>query len=359
MQTEEGFTLTKATVVSRKFLKVGGLSILAFLVLRFSFLSFVAYWKATHPPPPPPPTVGFGTLPAPIFPESDPASKPKQYVLETKNGRLPGFDDRAKVFLMPKTSPNLFDHENALKIAEKFNFKFEPQIVDNRTYRWQKTTPLLTTLELDILDHVFSYQTEFMNRPELILTKQNLTRFDANQQTQAFLSKADLLPGDIASSSGKLTYLKASGSQLLEVATPLDADYVQVDIQRTPVDGAINFYTQKGEEGIVSAILGSIKGLDSSVVSIRYSYYPVDYNQVHTYPLRDVKLAWNVVQGGESYVVSNKNPDRAVIREVTLAYYDNLNGQDYLQPIYVFQGDDDFMAFVPAIDSKYLQNSKQ
>ena len=89
MQVEEGFTLTKATVVSRKFLKVGGLSILAFLVLRFSFLSFIAYWKATHPPPPPPPTVGFGTLPAPIFPESDPEKKPKQYVLETKKVNFP------------------------------------------------------------------------------------------------------------------------------------------------------------------------------------------------------------------------------------------------------------------------------
>lgn len=356
---ESGPTLTSVTEFSRKALKVGGLSILAFLFLRFAFNSFVAYWKATHPPAPPPPTVGFGILPAPVFPNDDSRQKPQQYVLETRDGRLPEFSDRAKVFLMPKKAVSLFDHEDALRIAANYNFIFEPQIVDDRTYRWQKTNPLLTTLELDLQEHVFTYQTDFMNRPDLLLNKQNLTRFDATQQAKSFLNKADLLYDDVATSSGKITYLKAVGAELLPAVTPSDADFVQVDIQRTPIDETYQAYTQKGEEGVIHAIIGSLKGLDNSIVRMRYSYYPIDYAQFHTYPLRSTKAAWNILQSGEGYIASPSSPKQATIREISLGYYDDINGQPYLQPIYIFSGDDNFLGFVSAIDSKYLQSNTQ
>ena len=355
MRQESGFTLSYATELSRKALKVGGLSILAFLVVRFAFLSFVAYWKATHPPAPPPPTVGFGVLPKINFPDTDKQLTPQQFVLETKDGRFPDFPDRAKVFLMPKNSPNLFDHEKALSIAAKYNFVFEPQIVDKRTYRWQKTNPLLSTFELDVLDNVFFYQTDFMNRPDLLLSKQGYTRFDALEQTRNFIAKANLLTNEIATSSGKLTYLKSAGSQLIKADTPLDADYVQVDIQRSPIDDEYLAYTQNGEEGIVHAILGSIKGLDTSVLRMRYAYYPIDYSQVHTYPLKSPKKAWDILQAGEGCIISNESSSQAVIRDISIGYYDDIDGQEYFQPIYVFKGDDDFLAFVPAIESKYIE----
>lgn len=355
MRQEAGFTLSYATEFSRKALKVGGLSILAFLIVRFAFLSFVAYWKATHPPAPPPPTVGFGVLPKLNFPDSNKQPVPQQFVLETKNGKFPDFSDRAKVFLMPKNNLNLFDHDEALSIAAKYNFVFEPQIVDEHTYRWQKTTPLLSTFEFNILDNVFFYQTDFMNRPDLLLSKQGYTRFDALEQTRNFLSKANLLPSEIATSSGKITYLKSAGSKLIEADTPLDADYVQVDIQRSPIDENFIAYTQNGEEGIIHAILGSIKGLDTSVLRMRYAYHPIDYSQVHTYPLKSVKKAWDILQAGEGYIVINNNSKKAVIRDIALGYYDDIEGQDYFQPIYVFRGDEEFLAFVPAVESKYIE----
>lgn len=356
MQSETGLTLTRTIEFSRKALKIGGLSILGFLLFRFAFYSFIAYWKATHPPPPPPPTVGFGVLPAPNFTQEEQNEKPKQYFLETKDGKLPSFSDRAKVFLMPKKAVGLFDHETALNIASRYDFIFEPQIVDTRTYRWQKTSPILTTLELDLQEHVFTYQTDFMNRPDLLLNKQNLTRFDAVQQTKSFLSTAGLLSSDIATSSGKITYLKAVGIELIKAVTPSDADFIEVNLQRTPIDEIYENYTQKGQEGIVHAVIGSLKGLNSGILSMRYSHYPVDYDQVHTYPIRSVKSAWNILQSGEGFIANNQDTKQAVIREIKLGYYDDINGQPYLQPIYVFFGDNDFLGYVPAVDPKYLQS---
>jgi hypothetical protein len=70
-----------------------------------------------------------------------------------------------------------------------------------------------------------------------------------------------------------------------------------------------------------------------------------------------LKSAWNLLQAGDAYIVSGQNLTEAVIREVELAYYDSFALQKYLQPIYVFKGDQDFMAFVPAVSANYLSRN--
>jgi hypothetical protein len=37
-----------------------------------------------------------------------------------------------------------------------------------------------------------------------------------------------------------------------------------------------------------------------------------------------------------------------------LAYYEPVTLTQYLQPIYVFKGDNNFIAYVPAISDKYI-----
>jgi hypothetical protein len=45
---------------------------------------------------------------------------------------------------------------------------------------------------------------------------------------------------------------------------------------------------------------------------------------------------------------------------VFLGYYDDFAEQEYLQPIYVFVGDDNFLGYVSAIEAGYyLENSAQ
>jgi len=62
-----------------------------------------------------------------------------------------------------------------------------------------------------------------------------------------------------------------------------------------------------------------------------------------------------MVQAGEGYIASGQNLERAVIRSVELAYFDDFEYQPFLQPIYVFKGDDNFLAYVSAIHPNYLE----
>jgi hypothetical protein len=105
---------------------------------------------------------------------------------------------------------------------------------------------------------------------------------------------------------------------------------------------------------VIHAVLTGALGNKDQIVELEYGYQKLDYSQVHTYPLRDVSLAWQTLQAGEGYIANKTSTGSAVIRDISLGYYDDTNEQDYAQPVYVFRGDGDFIGLVPAVDAGYL-----
>jgi len=344
--------LTRAASSSRNIVKFAVIGLILFLAARMAFWAFVDYWKATHPPAPPPPTVGFGVLPPLAFPEQGQIAT-KQYVLETPNGRFPEFSDRAAVFFMPKTAPSLLNHEKALQLATKLGYVFPPATVDERTYRFTLTEPLVSTLDLDIQDLTMTLQTDYLNRPDLLLKTESLTKFDAISSVKKYLTTAGTLTPDVATSAGEVIYLKSSGGEVTSAAVAADAQYVEVNLNRPPVIGKYKLYTSEGDKGVIRAVVAPLKGMTDTIVYLRNAYHPIDESFFHTYPLRPVREAWNALQNGDGFIAQGAQLEKAVIRDVTLGYYEDLEGQMYLQPIYVFSGDNGFLAFVPALSSQF------
>ncbi|MFZ1721710.1 MAG: hypothetical protein WAU07_04345 [Microgenomates group bacterium] len=354
-----GPTLTNVTEIGRKVVKFGLIGIVVLMVGRVSINAFVAYWKATHPPPPPPPTVGFGTLPAVMFPEKSTDDSPISYRLETANGQLPQFGDRAKVFFMPKAASSLLDDQTAKTIASSFGFIFQPEILSTEAYRWTKSEPLQSTLELNTRNHHFKLTTDYLSRPELLLNSSVPSSFKAVDTVKSMLKGASLLPSDVATASGEVVFMKAVGGELDEAVSPSDTDYLQVDLFRTPIDNKYRMYSPEGLKGTISAVISGAARADSSVVELISYYSPVDYSQVHTYPIRTSQEAWQVLQAGEGFVAYPSKNETAVIRSVSLGYFDDYEEQEYLQPIYVFSNPEDgFLAFVSAVDPEFIQSSR-
>ncbi len=355
MATEAGLTLTRAAYIGRRTIKFGAIAIVALMVGRTFLIAASGYWRATHPPAPPPPTVGFGVLPQIRLPEQDAANKPSSYTLETFNGQLPKFEDRAKVFLMLHASTSLLADQRIKEIAAGYGFVFAPTILNDRTYRWNKSAPLDSTLEMDLLDHNFTLTTNYLNKPEL-LGGQNLPdEVSALENVKSFINSGVSLSSDIATSSGSVTYLRSLGNEFIPAVSLSDADFAQVDIMRQPVDGKYQFYSPEGRKGIIHAVLSSSLGGSDSIVHAEYHYQAADYLQRHTYPLRTVQNAWQLLQGGEGFIAVRGSDENIIIRDVYLGYYDDFEEQEYLQPIYVFEGDNNFLGFVPAIDPRYVQ----
>ena len=350
-------SLSNINYFSRVGLKILIIALVALMVGRILWNLFVDYWKRTHPPGPPPPTVGFGILPNLNFPDQDDEEKPKEYILEMA-GSLNDSVDQIKVFFMPKPAVSLLTDQKVKEIAAKYGFIFSPEIISGELYRFTKTQPLDMSMEIDAAFLTFSISSNYLTKPELLMTSGNRKlpeEFEASDRVKKFLTDGTLMPKDVATSSGKITYKKSLGGELSSAYSLSDADFVQVDLNRAPIDDLYVIYTPSGEKGVISAIItGALSG-NNSLVEIDYNYHEVDYTTFETYPLRGVRSAWKMVQSGEAYVASGQNLERAVIREVELAYYDDFTYQPFLQAVYVFKGDDNFLAFVNAIHPNYLE----
>lgn len=362
-QTNSGFTLTKATAIGRKVVKYGGLLLITLMVARVGFNAFVAYWKATHPEPPPPPTVGFGVISAPKFPKPEEAVKPTSYRLETASGSLPDFPDRMTVFEMPQPETSLLADQQAKDFAKRAGFQASPQVMGSRLYRWTKNKPMQTTFDLDIVNYHFELTTDFLSRPELLVDTSFPTNFEAVNQVKSYLSSIDLVPSDVATASGEITPLKSLGGKLSKAVSLSDADFLRIDLNRTPIDSQYRMFTNNGYQGTVAAIISGTGRGRESIVDLKYNYNRVDYYSAETYPIITAMNAWQILQAGEGYIVNTKDmvgnqvapSDTATIRTVQLGYYDSFEEQPYLQPIYVFEGDNDFIGYVPAITPQFLE----
>jgi hypothetical protein len=352
-----GPNLTNVNYFGRLFVKYG-LAFLVFLMVgRVLFTAFANYWKATHPAPPPAPTVGFGILPNLQFPVQDESAKPKSYSLEMAYG-LKEITDRAKVFLVTKPTANLLSDERVKAVAANYGFTSVPETIAEEVYRFTKNTPLEMGLEINSVDFTFSLQSNFLARPDLLTSSGKLPEeFEAVERVKKFVSGAELMGADLATASGKVTFLKSIGGELKTAFSLSEANFLQIDLNRNPIDQVYKVYTDEGEKGIISAKMTAAFSGNNSIIEMDYFYRQVDYLNFETYPLRTLKSAWNLLQAGDAYIVSGQNLTEAVIREVELAYYDSFALQKYLQPIYVFKGDQDFMAFVPAVSANYLSRN--
>ena len=90
----------------------------------------------------------------------------------------------------------------------------------------------------------------------------------------------------------------------------------------------------------------------NKVIEAQYKFWPIATDNFGTYPIRSSAEAWQEVLDGNGVVASyGQNPLDTVIiiRRIYLAYYDSGMPDNYLQPIFVFSGDNGFAAYTPAI----------
>lgn len=357
MPESSAASLTQIAYYGRQGVKITIITLISLIVGRVLLTATVNYWVATHPPAPPPPTVGFGQLPPLRFPTQTSQDKPQQYQLQMATGNFPRFPDRAKVFLMPQSAPSLLADQRAKEIGANLGFTSIPNALNDRTYRWTKSTPLEETLNLDIQDYTFSLTTNYLSKPELLAQNNLPIESAATQAVKSFVGSTQPLGDDIATVSGTVSYLKAVGGQVTAAVSFSDADFLKVDLNRAPIDNRWQTYTSDGVSGIIQAIVsGSFQGKDQ-LMQVIDNYHPVDYSQVQTYPLMSVTSAWQALQAGAGYIAQKGTASTAVIRQVSLGYYDDDQDQPYFQPIYVFTGDNGFIGFVPAVNPTWISSA--
>ena len=344
-------TLTEASIMSRKGVRYTIYSIIAFIILRGLVITGIALYKKAFPPPPTPPTVAFGKLTKIPFPEKQKLNL--TFTLETAEGGIPQFPAQAKVYFMPKTSSNLLSLDFAQDRAKRLGFDQEPQQTTESLYKfYHKTVP--STLETNIITGSFSLSYNLNADPSPISVRPQLPEI-ARNSIKTFLSGASLYPKDIEDGKFESTYLKTQSGGFVSALSQSDADIVRIDLFRKNYDEK-PVVTQTTGEGNIWFMVSGIRERGKEVIAGEYHYFPVDESQFSTYPIKSGDTVWQEFIGGNYYPASlgtTIEGESIKIRKIYLAYYDSGQYTEFLQPVYVFEGDKDFVGYIPAVTTDY------
>lgn len=347
-------SLTEYAYYTRKTINYGIIGLIVVIILRIIWTVSAAAWIAAHPAPPPPPNMAFGKLPAPVFPDSG-KNYSLDFKLETISGNFPESSPSARVYFMPIANANLLGLDRASEKAKKMGFNKAPLTVSREEYLWTDELNPLRTLKINVVNGNLTLRYDY-HQDQTVYQAKDLPLADAAiNEAKDTLQNYDLLRDDLAVGDTKVTNLKEVGGILTEVSGVSDANFVRVQFLRSAFD-KMNVLTPSLEEAPTSLTFSGSRDAVKRVAALDYKYQMIDPENSATYPIKTPQTAWDELKRGAGYVAGKpKSGGKTVtVRNIYLAYYDSLMLQTYLEPVYVFDGDDNFRAYIPAVNSQWL-----
>lgn len=334
-------TLTETARITKTIILIGAV---LFVVSVSGWISFqfwyYRYYLPNKPPVEIPPEIKFGILPKPIFPLTSVSSSNYSYSLDTETGELPkDIPKLAKVFFIPQLGTTLLAPNKARNLATSLSFENGPQTPSPTIYKFSDN--LGGELTIDINSGNFSF-----NKP-IATPSATLTEIPDESNIidsfKNFLSTRSLLKSSLQEGRVQVSYDNFSKKESRSAQISLWPEDIE----------SLKIVTPTFQKGLIQATLSATKG-GYDYTNLSYIFWEPDQQNSSTYLLKSVDLAFNDLKGGRGHVIIEPKTARASISLVYLAYYEPFEYSQYLQPIYVFEGDD-FIGYVPALSDQYLE----
>jgi len=347
-------TLTELSYYTRKFIP---LLIIGFLlILIFFYLVRLLILIYT---PPPKPMISYN----PIFQKipllkvnNSSSSSGINFILDTIEGKPKTATLAAKVFFIPEPISRLNYRPTIYFMAKKFGFDVE--IVK---YRLDGNLAIFSddekTLEIDIRNYNFFYDYKFINNQDIFDGAIVPSKKEIENKAIDFLRELNRYPNELSRGKIKIIYFRYQKdfNAFSVVDNINDANVVEVDFFREEIDGypVISSKFPNSQNFVLMVFYQD----GYKVIRAQIKLFEKSEAEFGIYPIKTGDLAWKDLLNGKGIVLSNpKNKDNIVIREMTFSYLDSDFYQPYLQPVYLFIGEDNFSAVVPAVVSEYILN---
>jgi hypothetical protein len=335
-----------------KALKWIGIIILILIALLLLFKGALALKEKIRPTPPPKPTVGFGKLPAQFFPNDN--KKVLTYKVDTLDGKLPVFSNRNKVYEMEKPTPNILAIDRANSILSQQGFNPEPEQLADRVFRWVNYSPPEKSLVLNVDNQEFILSSSFISDPTILAAVNLPNKNSAINTAKSFFNSLSLFPDDIDENKTTAQLLRMKNGALLPASSLSNAQLISVFFFQKDKDDMPIVYSQ-GKWSPINATVAS-GGRNSQIIDARY-FHQKSLEKFETYPIKSAEAALEDLKKGKGFIANYEGTGNEVkIKNVYLAYYHEGREQDYLMPVVVFEGGDNFLAYVPAITDEWINN---
>lgn len=342
-------TLNKAKSETKLALKWGGM---AFGIILFIFMGtkFTAFIMGLFSPPPSPGAT-FGKLSPIPFPNQ--TKEAITYSLDTISGSLPTFQDRVRVYKTIPNPPTLLGIDKARKKVSKIGFSSPGTQISEDTYRWDFPTKSLSkTITMNIFSSDFTFSSSYLSLKTLQMFSKSDERNNAVDTAKTFLVNMSLFPQDIDESKTKTTLYSIVNMTIVPASKISNTKIVKVDFFQKDLNGLPIYY----DKGVSSTIDFSVGKENKIMEVVDARFFHKDISEIFSdYAIKTAKQAYSELQQGQAYIAYKPaNVIDFTIKNVFLGYYAGENPQEFMMPIIVFEGNDNFLAYVSAVTDEWV-----
>ena len=339
-------TLHKVIEETRSIAKWASVTIVCFILILLIARVGGSIKEYFFPTPPPPPTVIYGKLPELIFPKNL-SNQTFSYTINTVSGVLPVLPDRVSVSPVSSNVPSLLALERAEEKAAQAGFAVKSTSFSETIYNWTEEKSPFRTLSMDIVSSNFK-----ITNNSFIANDIAPDETIAKRTVNAILTKMSLLPSDIDESKTKTEFLAFTNSQFTKATSQSNANAVRVDLFQKNIND-LPIYYPNPPYSTMNFIVAK-NGFEQQIIQASFTHFSLK-DESSTYPLKTAKEAFSDLQNNKAYIASYNGNDNAVqIKNVILGYYLGEIDQKYLMPVIIFEGDNNFVAFVSAITDSWI-----
>ena len=383
-------TLHQTIDIARRFLFSVGAVLGAIIVIFLLFRLGIIIKNMIFPPQIQPPTVAYGKLPQIAFPPNVTDTK-LTFSLNTITGTLPQFYDRLNIFEIEQRQPNFLNLDKTREKVGQLGFikddgTLVPEIkIDSATYQWIHKKNLERKLTFDIITFNFNLESNYL-LSEILKPSRTTLESDAVNKVTSLLNAINLNPPDldITKTSNKNDInlyittpqlFSVTNGQLVPTKLLSETEVIRVDLYQKDV-------IYKLDTGIPE-VTGVIKKEDvtlpivyprppystmafwvastefgNELVAANFFYQKpfIEQTPLATYPIKTANEALEELQNGKGYIAAFHGENTSIqIKKVFLAYYLGNAIQKYLMPIFVFEGNNGFFAYVSAVKNDWVE----
>lgn len=333
-------------------------NILLFPVGKFAF-------QLIFPPKAAIPEAKFGKLPIIAFPTR--TTVPQfTYTIQTTSGSLPPactkypcnkgqLPDRMMVYPIANLQEGLFSLDLAKQKVGSVGFRADPQQITSEIYQWKGTQDSPDAqIIFNIVTNRFDYTVPLATDSSQLTAPVPDTN-EAISSAINLLSKMGLYQKDFSKADTKGVLLKLVGQTLLPATSQSDAEYIQVNIARSNID-TYPILSISPNKPLINVLVGPQSPVAANgIYEAHYAYQQYLKDEGSAYYIKSVDQAYSELQQNQAFLTSFPPTGGSIaIRNVYLAYIELADTQKYLMPVYVFEGDNAFRAFVSAVRNDFV-----
>ncbi len=345
-------TLTELSYYSRKSLPFVIVFFLLMLIFFYAIKLLFMYIFSLTPKTVYTNTV-FGKIQSPQIREAS-GSAGYNFTLDTIEGQPIVASDTAKVYFLPPSAAKFGYSEKIYLMAKAFGF--DTTLTKYKLNDTEATfNDLKQKLTVDITNFNFRYDYGFDRDTELFKNTTIPVRTVIENKAIDFLKTIGRYPDELSKGKTNVSLRRYDSvtRKFLAAERPVDANVVEIDFFRPDIDQTS--VVTPGFPSSQNYVIMVFHQDGYKVIRAQVAFFEKSDEQTGVYPLKTGVAAWQELQSGKGLVVVPKSTKKDItIKTMFIGYLDPDIYQNYLQPVYVFVGENNFVAYVPAVSNDFL-----